>query len=192
MEEDYNMIKKSFRLLILFVLVLLFLCSSFAQYMNPISTEMSARMIADDHSIDEDSTSAITRDLAIINGNRNEYLKFCDKCRRSVKNDTIPKELQQKWLLYAFIMAEQYQDTLAAFDFARLIENIDIEIDSSMAARIIRYYEMVSRWKPDNMSFLAAHRLFLIYGKGIYGIPQDKKKSEFYDKLSDTIAKSIK
>ena len=186
------MMKKSFRLLILFVLVLFFPCSSFAQSINRISKEMSARVVVDSLTIEGDSTNSIIKDIAIINGNRNEYLKFCNKCMRSVVNDTIPKELQQIWLLYAFIMAEQYQDTLAAFDFARLIENMDVEIDSSMVARIIRYYEMSSKWKPDNMSFLAAHRLFLIYGKGLYGIPQDKEKAEFYDKLSDTLAKSIK
>lgn len=186
------MIKKTFRLLVLFVLVLFFAYPAFAQSVDSKSMEMSARMVADGHMTDGDSTRAIIRDIAIINGNRNEYLKFCNKCMRCVVNDTIPKELHQTWLLYAFIMAEQYQDTLAAFDFARLIENIDVEIDSSMAARIIRYYEMSSKRKPDNMSFFAAHRLFLIYGKGLYGIPKNKEKSEFYDKLCDTIVKSIK
>lgn len=186
------MIKKISRLLILFVLVLLFSCSSFAQSTKPISVGMNARMVLNGTAVDEDSTSAITRNIAIINGNRNEYLKFCDKCRRSIVDDTVPEELQQIWLLYAFIMAEHYQDTLAAFDFARLIEKTDIKIDSSMAARIIRYYEMSSKWKPDNMSFLSVHRLFLIYKNGLYGIPQDKEKAEFYDKLSDTIVKSIK
>ena len=186
------MIKKISRLSILFVLVLFFSCSSFAQSMKHIYMGMNAKMVVDGHVVDDDSTCTITRDIAIINGDHKEYLNFCNKCMRSAVDDTVPEELQQIWLLYAFIMAEQYQDTLAAFDFARLIENINIEIDSGMASRIIRYYEMSSKWKPDNISFLAAHRLFLIYEKGLYGIPQNKGKADFYDKLSDTIVKSIK
>lgn len=185
------MIKKTFCLLVLFVLVFFFSFSSFAQSMMPRSMEMNAKMAKNSHTIDCDSTIAITMDIAIINGSHNEYLKFCNQCIRSVVNDTLPQKLQHTWLLYAFIMAEQYQDTLAAFDFARLVESMDTEIDFNMATRIIRYYELSSRWKLDNISFLAAHRLFLIYERGLYGIPKDKEKAEFYDKLSNTIARSI-
>lgn len=138
-----------------------------------------------------DTAKIFARDIAIINGDHNEYVKFCNECVRKVVNDTLPREIQQIWLLYAAIMAEQFHDTLAAFDFARIIESSNVEIDSSLSTRVIKYYEMASKMRPDAVPFIAAHRLFIIFMNGLYGIPQDKKKAFFYDKLSESIAKAI-
>lgn len=183
--------RKAFQSTLLLFVFILFSCVGFAQSGIPTQSREGVNKISNNVTANTNSTMAFERDIAILNGNHNEYVNFCNSYQRGAKNDTIPMKLQRIWLLYAYILAEQYHDTLAAFDFARIIEDSVREIDSVLASRIIKYYEMSSQMKPDPVSFLAAHRLYVIFERGLYGIAQDKEKAKFYDNLSDSIAKSI-
>ena len=99
--------------------------------------------------------------------------------------------MQRERLLYAFIMAEVYKDTLAAYDFAQQIDFMKIEIDSVLGAKVIKFLDMASMSRPDVMPFSATIKLIEIYQNGLYGIQPDAEKVNYYTQLKSTIINAI-
>lgn len=131
--------------------------------------------------------------MALINGSHEEYRNYHNECVHSSikKNDCTEKELMD-WLTYAYIMAEIYNDALAAYDFVEIIDDLRLSNDSVFSDKIVKYLEMTSKANLDDISYFAARKLYDIYNEGMYGICRDKDKARHYDTLSISIIKSVK
>lgn len=131
--------------------------------------------------------------LAIINGSHEEYRNYHNECIHSSisENKCTEKELTD-WLSYAYIMAEIYNDALAAYDFVVIIDELKISNDYIFTDKIIKFLEIASKSNLEDVSFLAARKLYDIYNEGMYGVCRDKEKAKYYDALSISINRSIK
>lgn len=131
--------------------------------------------------------------IAIINGNHEEYRNYHNECVGSFFSNNPPTEKElTNWLSYAYIMAEIYDDDLAAYDFVQIVDDLKIENDQIDSNKIIKYLEMVSKSDCSDLSFDAARQLYYIYDEGKYGICRDKAKARHYDTLSVSISRTIK
>lgn len=128
----------------------------------------------------------------IIKGDRIEYRKFRNNCMDAESSGRLSWEMQKDWLIYGFIMAKVYQDTLAALDFAQNIEFMDISTDSALGIIIVDCLEMASKSKPDVISCSATYKLIEIYKEGLYGICPDKEKANYYRRLLESISSAIR
>ena len=128
----------------------------------------------------------------IIKGDRDEYRKFRDNCMDAESNGRLPCEMQRDWLVYGFIMAKVYHDTLAAFEFAQNIEFMGISADSALGVIIVDCLEMASKTKPDVISCSATYSLIRIYKEGLYGIRPDMEKVDYYSQLFESIKSAIR
>jgi hypothetical protein len=138
-----------------------------------------------------DTFSGISRTIAIIKGDHMEYLLFHNEFMEAVMNNATTAKMKQDGLLFSFIMAEKYHDTIAAFDFCEILEAIDSDIDTITLAYFVDFLVMASKSKPDPLSFLASRRLYEIYSNGKYGMAKNQIKADYYNKLSDTIASKM-
>lgn len=139
-----------------------------------------------------DSVDNYKRDLSIMRGDTLEYRRFHNEIVNSRMHDSLTIEQRRNCLIYSFIMAEQYHYPIAALDYVNYIYDFGIEIDSTMAKRIETYLKIAVSSGVNFVSFLAACRLYEIYDRGTVWIQKDKEKAKYYDKLSETIAKSLK
>lgn len=138
-----------------------------------------------------DSVSMINNAMSIIDGNHDEYIRFHSAYVNAIMNGEITQKMLHDGLLYSFIMAERYHDTLAAYDFVSILEYSGCHIDSSISSLIVNFLEMVAKFKPDPISFLATKKLYDIYYDGKYGIERNEQKAKYYNELCDSIAQSI-
>lgn len=134
----------------------------------------------------DDSDVSLKRDIAIILGDRREYLLFHTGYMYTENKDC---EIQRQMLLYSFIMAEKYQDKIAASFFSNFITNDDFDVDSNLSKTLIKYLELTTTLAPDAAAFFAATTLQKAYRYGLWGISVDKKKAKFYDDLCGWIIK---
>ena len=141
--------------------------------------------------LENDSTCIPKRDYDIIKGNHEEYRKFREYWYLTDR-ETKSCKMQRERLVYAFIMAEVYRDTIAAFDFVQQIGFMGISCDSILGAKVIEFWEMVAMSKPDILSYSAALELSRIYKEGLYGVRRDMGKSNYYSQLRTTIADAIR
>lgn len=131
--------------------------------------------------------------ITLINGSHEDYRSYHNECVHSFFSNNTPKEKElTDWLSYAFIMAEIYHDTLAAYDFVQIIDYLKMENAYLFSDKIIKYLEMVSKSNYDKVSFFAARKLYDIYDEGKYGISRDKGKAKYYDSLSFSIMRAVK
>lgn len=141
----------------------------------------------------ENTSACITQiDFDILNGDKHEYRKFRDNCMDAESNGQLSCKLQRDWLIYGFIMAKVYQDTLAALDFAQNIEFMGVNTDSALGLIIVDCLEMASKTKPDIISCSATYRLIEIYREGLYGIHPDMEKVDYYSRLLESISSAIR
>lgn len=141
----------------------------------------------------ENTSACVTPiDFDIMSGDKLEYRKFRDNCMDAESNGRLSCKLQRDWLIYGFIMAKVYQDTLAALDFAQNIEFMDINTDSALGLIIVDCLEMASKTKPDIISCSATYRLIEIYEEGLYGIRPDMEKVNYYRRLLESINSAIR
>lgn len=177
------------------VLVTIAACSSAQNQINTIGSDVSMALERGNNNrygtSSEDSLCILKRDYGIIKGDGEEYRKYRVYWMYSEYDEQKSCNMQRERLMYSFIMAEVYRDTLAAFDFTQQIEFMDIYVDSILGAKIIDFLEMVSKSKPDIISLAAARKLREIYKKGLYSICQDMEKSNYYNQLADYIAKTF-
>lgn len=138
-----------------------------------------------------DSVSMIYKAISIIDGNHDEYTRFHSAYVNAIMNGETTHKMLHDGLLYSFIMAERYHDTLAAYDFVSILEYSGCPIDSSISSLIVNFLEMVAKSKPDPISFLATKKLYDIYYEGKYGIERNEQKANYYNKLCDSIAKNV-
>ena len=120
-----------------------------------------------------------------------EYCLFHNEYLDAAMNNVISTRMKQEGLLYSFIMAKIYNDTIAAYDFCTMLEESDYGIDSGTIVFVIDFLEMVSKSKPDPLSFLASKKLYDIYLYGKYGVEKDINKADYFNNLCDTIANRI-
>lgn len=147
----------------------------------------------EDKSVDNqlDTTQVLkARDMSIIQGNHVEYRKFHNEYQESLLSES-GADMKRDAFFYSFIMAECYSDTLAAFDFAEIFEDCDVEKDSIGEQRYLRYLNMAFNSNMPLFSYLAARKLYKIYNDGTQWVRRDKMKATYYDKFCDSIAPSI-
>lgn len=185
---------KQNQIIILLITILLVIptCSS-AQHVVPSDAPVNLEKRNDNRygSTSHDSTCIPQRDYDIITGNHKEYRKFREYW---MWEHDVQKlcDTQRERLLYAFIMAEIYRDTLAAFDFAQQIGFMGISCDSVLGAKVIEFWEMASKSTPDIVARTAAFELSRIYEKGLYGVRRNIEKSNYYSQLLRTIDDAIR
>lgn len=180
-------------LLLTSILVSIATCSS-AQSVIDSETPVTVKEKSDMRygTSSDDSMCIPKRDYDIIKGNSEEYRKYRVYWMYSEYDEQKSCDMQRERLMYAFIMAEVYRDTLAAFDFAQQISFMGINGDSVLGAKVIEFWEMASKSKPDIVARTAAFELSRIYEKGLYGVRRDIEKSNYYSQLLRTIDDAIR
>jgi hypothetical protein len=187
-----NMKQHHLCLLLTSILLAIATCSS-AQQVIDFETPVSVKVKSDMRygTSNNDSMCIPKWDYDIIKGDRIEYRKYREYWMHSEYDEQKSCDMQRERLMYAFIMAEVYRDTLAAFDFTQQIDFMKISVDSTLGAKVIEFLEMAAKSKPSILSFSAARKLREIYKEGLYGILPDMEKFNYYSQLSDSIIKSI-
>lgn len=156
-------------------------------YANPVyETNESPDLLVEKES-SVDSLHNIQNDIEIINGDHIAYRKLHNEYTALLLDGKLSNDKQRIWLLDAYIMAEHFQDTIAAYDFIEIIEKSSIAIDSSVSVLIIKYLEMLSESSPGFLSLYGAQKLTEIYMYGRYGVIRNQSKSNYYKQKVDDI-----
>lgn len=156
-------------------------------YSNPVYTINESLDHCGVRESSVDSLPNIQNDIEIIIGDHVAYRKLHNEYTALLLDGKLPNEKQRIWLLDAYIMAENFQDTIAAYDFIKLIESSSIAIDSSVSVIIIKYLEMLSKSSPGFLSLYGAQKLSEIYMYGQYGVIRNQSKSNYYKQKVDEI-----